>query len=206
VANVFETELAKSFRQPEPNLPAPLTCRYEYTKLVVNKQRSYGVETPCDALVDGLDGVYLALELKEQQKREGFKLSRVPEHQIQGLLRYQALGRKSFLVVCFRTWVLRPKEKLGKAPGELQRLQRRRAFALPIDLFIEWKETLTSQQRASIPADVLAQIGIELPALSLPAPTEANPKGKASGWDIRPFFSPATKPITPTEETVSHDC
>lgn len=179
MANTFETEIRKSFKQ---------NTECEYTKLVVNKQASYGVKSPCDALVDVKDGINLALELKEQQKREAFKYSRVDDHQFEGLLRYKYIGRNSYILICFRHWQL-PEKELEKIEVKLRRqAQKRRAYAFEVDEFIYQVKQQEKLGVKSIPISVIEEYGIRLQDIMIDNPTPSNPKGKVSGWDITPLI------------------
>lgn len=167
MANTFENEIAKSFRVPEEGFPAPLKNRFEYIKLVVNKQGHYGIKSPCDALVDVYDHPGLALELKEQQQKLGFSFARVEQHQIDGLLRFQALGRKSYVLICFRHWKLLEKEMVGLKPIEKRNAQQRKAFAFPIDDFLNLVEEEKLKGKSSLSIAIIEKNGILLKPLRL---------------------------------------
>lgn len=185
MANSFETEVAKSYRSQTLTSPVQgLCCPNEYIKLVVNKQASYGVKTQCDALVDRLNNVGLALELKEQQKREAFKFSRVPDHQIEGLQRFKALGRNSYLLLCFRHWALPEKELAGLKPLEKRAAQRRRAYCLDIDLFLTLKAKAVNESKASIPIEWITTHAIRVPDSKCVYLTASGNKAVAMCWDI----------------------
>jgi penicillin-binding protein-related factor A (putative recombinase) len=185
--NRFETEIAKSFRVvKDSNLPEGLECPFEYTRLVVNKQASYGITTPCDALVDVYQCQCLALELKEQQKREAFKIDRVPDHQIAGLRRFSLLGRKSYLLICFRHWQLPEKDLIGLKPLQKREAQKRRAYALDINLFLQLKEK--NNTRSSIPVQDIEDHGIRLQDSFFETTSSLGKKVKIPTWDILPLI------------------
>jgi penicillin-binding protein-related factor A (putative recombinase) len=197
MANIFETEIAKSFRvadtqsylsdislEASTSLLQDLKCPYLYTKLVVNKQMSYGVETPCDALVERYKKIGLALELKEQLHREAFKFSRVPDHQIKGLKEFKLFGRNSYILLCFRHWKLLSKDLVGLKPIEQKNLQKRRAYCLEIDTFLQLKEKAIEQSKSSIPIDWIVAEGIRMTDTYSTYLTKNNTKAKAATWDI----------------------
>jgi penicillin-binding protein-related factor A (putative recombinase) len=137
MANKFETEISSSFKQERFTFPVV------YIKLVVNHQVSYGITTPCDSLVDVnlTNGNPLALELKEIRVSKSFPFSRLPEHQEQGLLKFHQVGRKAYILLCFRE------------------ARKSRAFALDIRDYLTYKANTT---RKSIPLSEIESLGIEL--------------------------------------------
>ncbi len=184
MANKFETEIKNSFTKlvAQPGYSSILAgLPFLYHKLVVNKQSHYGVDSPCDALVDCISPLpNLALELKEFASRSSFPFSRIEEHQITGLLKFQEVGRRSYLLVCFRKWQLSVKEKKEFTPQQIKLLEERRAYALSIKDFMYLKEKSLQSDRKSVNIEDIVSYGIRLPLMKLAS-------GEI-GWNIQPLL------------------
>lgn len=183
LANKFETEIKSSFTKlpAQPGYPDILAgLPFVYHKLVVNKQSGYGVDSPCDALVDCIGFPNLALELKEFATRSSFPFNRIEDHQLEGLLRYHYTGRRSFLLICFRKWQLSVKEKTSLTPAQIKILEERRAYALSIKDFLFLRGKSLQEDRKSVSIEDIVSYSRRLPLIRLAS-------GEL-GWDIQPLL------------------
>lgn len=184
MANKFETEIKNSFTKlpAQPGYPLVMAgLPFVYHKLVVNKQMSYGVDSPCDALVDSIAPLpNLALELKEFATRSSIPFTRIEDHQLDGLLRYHYTGRRSFLLFCYRKWQLSVKEKSSHSPVQIKELEQRRAYALSIKDFLFLKSKSLQEERKSVNIEDVVSYGLRLPIFKL--------SNGDLGWDITPLL------------------